>query len=239
MAKRWIEYPKRISPKGPAVFPHLNTPDDKYERVEYTTFIDLPDSDAVEMRREHEDLVEGIKARRKDVMDLLTDEHLSQYEKALQQEKEIRPGESPFRVALDRDKKKIPGLVRVKFRAKAYRRDSKTGEERLFPVLLFDAKRNPVKSEIKTGSIIRVAYILMPWFSAKAEYGVKLGLEGVQVFSLRTSQNRDAASLGFEEEEGYVEGDSHDVQEVEDDDGSGPPSYLNEGPSPNHEEIPF
>ncbi len=80
-------------------------------------------------------------------------------------------------------------------------KDKKTGEVNTRKLPLVNAKNQPTKAEVWSGSDLVIAFTLNPWANPKAEWGVSLRLEGVQVRNLVTGGQRD---LGFEaDEDGY------------------------------------
>lgn len=74
----------------------------------------------------------------------------------------------------------------------------------LYPPPVFDSKRNliPQDVEIGSGSIAKVAYSANKYDGFGG--GINLYLNGVQVLEYVPYTGRDAESLGFGEEEGFV-----------------------------------
>lgn len=94
-------------------------------------------------------------------------------------------------------------------------------------VPLFDSKGTKINDQITSignGSRLKVAYELVPFYMSKTTYGISLRLTAVQVLELK-EYTQDAASFGFEAEEGYtVDTTDEDVPTVnssEDDDDEG------------------
>lgn len=83
---------------------------------------------------------------------------------------------------------------------------TKTGATMNKTVPVFDAKRQPITEEVGHGSVGKAALSLNPYFANSTNYGISLYLDGIQVLDLKEpgSFGADAASLGFEEEDGFV-----------------------------------
>ena len=75
-----------------------------------------------------------------------------------------------------------------------------------------DAKGKPLTGETKVGggSVIKVSYEVVPYYTAIAGAGVSLRLKAVQIIELKAySGGGNAESYGFGEEEGF-EADDED-----------------------------
>lgn len=66
-----------------------------------------------------------------------------------------------------------------------------------------DASGQPTNVEVWSGSIIKVALDVAPFYNGSLGAGLSLRLKGVQVIELRTRGSRDGASLGFGQESGF------------------------------------
>lgn len=67
--------------------------------------------------------------------------------------------------------------------------------------------------EVGSGSIVRVAYSVNPYWKNKTMKGVTLYLEAVQVIELKEYGQQDAGAFGFGiEEDGYVVADAETVE---------------------------
>ena len=96
------------------------------------------------------------------------------------------------------------GDLTFKFATKA-ETNTRAGEviKKVIPV--FDAAGKPYKGPIGNGSIIKVRYTIAPYWMTKANNGVTLYLEAIQVLELvEYGGNRNASAYGFEAEEGFV-----------------------------------
>jgi hypothetical protein len=143
------------------------------------------------------------------------DAALKMYPKAVCKSKLFRPETNK-----DEEGNQIPtGKVVVKFArtAAGVRKDGTAWTSR--PPELVDAKGKPLSSGtvIFGGSKIKVSFTVsdttMPGGAGEPDkYYAKLVLEGVQVLNLVASYQRDAAALGFTEEEGYSSTDAFGEQ---------------------------
>ena len=88
--------------------------------------------------------------------------------------------------------------------------DTKKGQwERKVPI--FDAKGNCITDSITSvgnGTKGKIAYELSPFYMNDKNYGVSLRLTGVQILDLVEDGDVSAASLGFGQEEGYVQAEA-------------------------------
>ena len=119
--------------------------------------------------------------------------------------KKIKEASKPYTM-LDDDE----GKVRVSFKCKA-RIEPKDKEPFDFKPALFDAKRNPINSNIGGGSTLKVAFEAIPYYTALVGAGVTLRLKAVQVLDLKEYSGASASSFGFDEEDGYT--GSEDINE--------------------------
>ena len=78
---------------------------------------------------------------------------------------------------------------------------------------LFDAKGNPVRTDIGWGSRCRVAFTLSP-YDQGGNTGVTRYIYGIQIIDLVTGSTT-AESCGFGEEEGFVAQDKPQLSEDE------------------------
>ena len=183
--------PVVTSPKGILKYPHLNTPDTKFNsKGVYSTKLLL-------------DPEEGEKfARGLDIF----------YEQALKAGK----AESPKMKAADKPYHfdEEAGKWEFNFKMNASYTSKKTGEEIPLKPSLFDAKNKPLKegTKITGGSIARVACEVVP-FAMKGPVGagISLRLKAVQVIDLKV-WDTDPSAFGFEVEEGgYEDPDGEDA----------------------------
>lgn len=172
-----------VSPKGTASYPHLTKPDTKFN----------PDGEyKVSL------IVAGDAARK--AIDFLTEQHEAAVAKAKKENagKRVKESELPF---IEHD----DGTVTFKFKLKA-KVTPKKGDPFEQKPALFDAKGKPLTGYPKVGggSIIKVSYEVVPYYTAIAGAGVSLRLKAVQIIELKEySGGGNAESYGFGEEEGF------------------------------------
>ena len=106
---------------------------------------------------------------------------------------------------------------------------TKNGDEIKRTVPIFDSKGKPIDVTIGNGSIVRLAYTIVPYHKSSTNNGLTLYLDAVQVINLVEYQgtHSTAEAFGFEEEEGYSSDDEQaeviddldDIENNEDDSG--------------------
>ena len=122
--------------------------------------------------------------------------------------KKIKEGDVPYSVNDDTGKV----TVRFKLKAKVTPKQGDPFEQR---PALFDAKGKPIGPDAKIGggSKVKVAYELVPYYTAIAGAGVSLRLKAVQVIDLvEFSGGASSEAYGFGEEEGYEAEDTPAAQ---------------------------
>lgn len=113
------------------------------------------------------------------------------------------------------------GEMEFRFKMKASGKNKKTGKKwtRVCPV--FDTQRKAInlkKVDINGGSTLKVAFVAVPYFvEATGVCGITFYMNAVQVIDLSTFE-RDAASFGFGEEDGYTYEEAEDDGTFSDDD---------------------
>lgn len=193
--------PQKItSDRGIAVYPKLDKPDTKFK----------PEG------------VYSIKLRvSQEVADKLVEKHLKpvldEYKKSEDWAKKDAAGkkkngkkwkleQADWYQPVTDDEGNETGDVTLNFKATASGKSKKDGKEwKRGPIARFDAKGKPLPKGVQVwgGSEVKVSFVPMPWLNPKGEYGVKLGLEAVQVLKLVEGGARSAEDYGFGEEEGY------------------------------------
>lgn len=188
-----------ISPTGRAIWPNVNAPDKKFKKEygEYRTRIRLDENEA-------QPLVDKIEAA-------LTEEIARAKQEWAENPKGGKAGKSfasspskgkvadkPYQVGEGDE----AGTVTFNFKTPAGGKRP-DGTEWTRQLAVFDAKKAPLPktARVGSGSTIKVAYSLNPFTTAIGS-GVSLRLEAVQVLELKEFE-RDAASFGFESEEGF------------------------------------
>ena len=172
-----------VPPKGIASYPYLTNPDTKFN----------PDGEyKVSL------IVAGDAASK--AIDFLTEQHEVAVAKAKKENagKRVKESELPFIENED-------GTVTFKFKLKA-KVTPKKGDTFEQKPALFDAKGKPLTGDPKVGggSVVKVSYEVVPYYTAIAGAGVSLRLKAVQIIELKDySGGGNAESYGFGEEEGF------------------------------------
>lgn len=109
---------------------------------------------------------------------------------------------------------------------------TKSGDEWFQTPKIFDAKGQlfKPKSGIFSGSKLKVAFTIHPFYTAQVGAGVTLRLRAVQVVDLVEGQGVSAESYGFDEEEGYEAPDSNPFEEEEESNTGVDPDGDDDGP---------
>lgn len=240
--------PSYVSPAGPAVYPWLNKPDNKFKDAgQYKTGVRL-DVATLDLPLGYEKGEDGKpdkskpKASLKELFEdgmaeaeaLATKEINSGIAKLKEKfkknpkagEKAIQELKGAFRAAdlPYKDDPENEGKVIVNFKMNATFKDKTSGKiKELFPTLV-DAKKKALnkKLQIGGGSTIRVSFQIIPFFTEAVGYGISLRMGGVQVIELVEFSGNSAESLGFEEEDGFEssEDDSDDSDDTDNADSS-------------------
>lgn len=175
--------PRYTTPAGIAQYPYLTKPDTKFNPDgEYKISLEIPGAAA------------------QDIVTFLDEQFAASVAKAKKENagKKIKEGDVPYSV--DEDSGKV--TVRFKLKAKVTPKQGDPFEQR---PAIFDAKGKPLQdAKIGGGSKVKVAYELVPYYTAIAGAGVSLRLKAVQVIDLvEFSGGASADAYGFGEEEGY------------------------------------
>ena len=175
--------PRYVTPAGIAQYPYLSKPDTKFNPDgEYKLKLEIPGDQA------------------QDIVTFLDEQHEAAQAKAKKENpgKKIKEGTCPYEV--DDDSGKV--TVSFKLKAKVTPKNGDPFEQR---PALFDAKGKPLQDvNVGGGSKVKVAYELVPYYTAIAGAGVSLRLKAVQVIDLKEySGGASADAFGFGEEDGY------------------------------------
>lgn len=176
--------PRYITPAGTAQYPYLTKPDTKFNPDgEYKISLEIPAADAVK------------------TVEFLDEQHEASIAKAKKENtgKKIKEGDVPYSVNEE------TGAVTVRFKLKA-KVTPKSGDAFEQRPAIFDAKGKPLGAEVSVGggSKVKVAYELIPYYTAIAGAGISLRLKAVQIIDLKEySGGAGAEAYGFGEEDGY------------------------------------
>ena len=180
MAKR--EFTQGVTPKGSLLFPHIYEPE-TYEGkdVGFTVNIKFDQKET-------------------DALIVVIDKELEKAKHSIK----LKPGQKwsaePF-LGYREDK---DGDIVFKFKANSHY-TTKSGETHKVTIPVFDAHGKPIKDplSIGNGTIAKVAYTLVPYWTSKVVNGIKLRLDAVQIIDLKEYGEKDAKGYGFGEEEGF------------------------------------
>ena len=189
-----VKNTRYTTPAGIAQYPYLTKPDTKFNPDgEYKLSVEIKDP--------------NLSAP---IVAFLDAESAASVAKAKKENpgKKIKEGDVPYSVNDD------TGAVTVKFKLKA-KVTPKVGDPFEQRPALFDAKGKPIGADAKIGggSKVKVAYELVPYYTAIAGAGISLRLKAVQVINLvEFSGGASSEAYGFGQEEGYEAEDTPAVQ---------------------------
>ena len=184
---------RATTPVGTLVFPHLTSPDDKFNAAGvYHTRMALTAEETADLQAKADAILEAFVDNDPD--DLGT----------------VKLGKAVTRPIADEEcdeNGSETGRFLVRFKMNA----SGTGRHGDFTrePALFDAKAAAIPlaeaPDIWSGTKARVSFEFVPYYMASTKsLGVSLRLRGVQIIELANGDNKGGSSMGFEEEEGYV-----------------------------------
>lgn len=196
MARRTFrDYKKGASPAGTMVYPKINEPDHRFahEFGEFSVHLDLSGQDAEDLKK-------------------LIDEQFEfeyAHECGEKGEELLKYDGMPYAQATEgKEKTPIEGVTRFKFKRKAGGRygpkHPKAGDTWRGSFPIFAASGTEVvKEPVWGGTIGRVSYLIVPWYSPSLGFGVRLQIEAVKVIKLVTQGERAPGEYGFADEDGY------------------------------------
>lgn len=184
------------TPKGVAQYPHLTTPDTKFDAdgvysVKLALGADTGEKLAQQIESEIDKSVAAAKEEKKGTR--------------------VKRADAPYQY----DEEKNEYVFNFKLKAKG---KTKSGEEFTQKPVIFDAKGKPVEKALKIGggTVMKVSAEIVPFFTALVGAGVTLRLRAVQVIELHEfGGSRNAEDFGFEEEEGFSDDDDAPTVERE------------------------
>jgi hypothetical protein len=180
------------TPRGRAIYPHLTTPDTKFNAAgEYHVKLAIPTALAEQA------LIPAIDKAYAEAQEAMLKE---------QQEKNpkkkigtLKEAPLPYDTNPENDEETV-----IKLKSKAsFTKDN--GDVVTMRPAFFDAKGKPLPPDTKIGggSVLRVSFEPVPYFTATVGAGVTLRIKAVQVIELKEFGERSAEDYGFEQEEGY------------------------------------
>lgn len=180
-----------VTEKGTAIFPYLIEPDTKFNSDgEFKVKLKLaPDANLATAKGDNVGNFQYF-------LDELMEKSLAKAQKDNPDKKRIKTADDPY--TFDDDGAL---LVNFKLKANVSTREGKTFQQR---PALFDSKGKPFDGdELWGGSLVKVAFEAVPFYTAMIGAGITLRLKAVQVIELRQGGEASADSYGFGEEEGY------------------------------------
>lgn len=208
------KYLRLVTPKGRAIYPHLNAPDTKFNSDGvYTVKIGVPAGSAGALiKKLDEAYKEALKAG-KEAYNALPPEK----RKIKGKVKEFTEAGLPYVEDTEKDEVVFSFKMNASYKNKA---------QEVVPLkpALFDAKGKPINKALKVGggSLIKVSFEVAPYFALNLGAGVSLRLNAVQILELKEFGQRDAAGHGFDAEDGFSADDDEDESAASDD-------FANEG----------
>ena len=186
------------TPVGVAQYPHLNTPDTKFNPVgEYKVNIVVPVDEA-------QDFIESVEAVYEEAYDL---------ECKQKKKKKIKRADFPWEL----NEEETHVIIKTKMKAKV---ETKSGDSWTQRPALFDAAGKPMSPKIRIGggSELLASIEAYPWFAPSLGFGISLRPKAVQVIKLIQGDGKSAEDFGFGAvERGYV-AEGMDESEFEDED---------------------
>lgn len=220
-----------VSPKGTAIWPKLNEPDqyDESQDPEYKVTLAFDAEDKA---------VQGFLATIDEKCDTAFKEALE--DKTAAQRKKFTQY-VPYEKEEDNETGEETGRVLVKFKSKADIKDKRTGKMIRKTLPIFDARAaQPMKNppRIGNGSILKVASVFSnPWSNPSAKQaGASLYIQAVQLIELAEYGGQGGDAFGFGEEDGFEteddsspdfddEGEGYEADQDSDDDGDQDPDF--------------
>ena len=168
----------KVSVAGEAIYPHLMKPDVRFNELgEYKVTLKVAKQDASQMVKDINQAIEDSLAKaQKD-----------------NKGKTVKSAPKPF--------KEESGNVFFKFKMKASGVNKKTQEKFTQRPQLLDSKKNPISpsTSIWGGSIMKIAYQPVPYYTPMLGAGISLRLKAVQVIKLVEGKSNNV----FKEEDGF------------------------------------
>ena len=182
--------PIYVTPAGELLYPHLVTPDTKFvpEGI-YDAKIILTPSD------ERDALIKVIETAHEDSRRAAAKEN---------PKTKIKTADLPYDEESD-DDGNLTGNIVLHAKMKAYVK-TKAGKEWSQSPDLFDARNQKITGQINpwSGTVAKLAFEVIPFFTALIGAGVTLRLKAAQILTLVEGGTRSAEDYGFEQDaDGY------------------------------------
>ena len=200
----------KTSPKGLAHFPHLNTPDTRFD-VDGVYQVRLRmDSDDPEVAEYIEWIDEQHEESKVKFLAELQEPKGSKKGLTLTAaKKKLKDGDKPYQYVEDEDGEPTNEVL-VNYKMRAHVKSKKTGKSFDLVPKYFDAKGAIIKGKaiplIYGGSLLKVGYTPIHWGTLKLGASVSLRMEAVQIINLITGGGSERAEdYGFGAEDGGYE----------------------------------
>ena len=181
-----------VTAAGEAVFPRIVVPDTKFDADgTYSLKLRLPDGPDADA------LIAKIDAVREKAHELAVEEAPN-----AAAAKKIKMADPSYGRELDRETGEDTGNWLFNFKMKASGVSKKTGKSWSRKPALFDAKGQPITTltkneDVWTGSIVKVAFELRPFYSTSFGAGCSQNLQAVQIIELVSGEGKSAEDFGF------------------------------------------
>jgi len=195
---------KGITPRGVAQWPKLNKPDEYQGKKFYKTNLIVGGDDAAKLIEKINEATDAVFAETKaDLEKKLAEAKTGQEKNKIKKSISELVPTYPFEADVDDEGNETDGFV-FKFKCNAEYKD-KVGALKPIKLNLFDAKGKETHANVWGGSVLKVAYVFAPYYTAASgKVGISLRMEGIQIIDLKTGGGgRTASGLGFGEEEGW------------------------------------
>lgn len=186
-----------VTPAGEAVFPKVIKPDTKFDPDgAYSLKLRIPDGP------EADELIALIDS----VREAAFEEAVENAPNAVAKKK-VKMADPSYSRDLDRETGEDTGNWLFNFKMKASGVSKKTGKAWTRKPALFDSKGTPItnltkNTDIWSGSVVKVAFELRPFYSPSFGAGCSHNLLAIQIIELVSGEGKTAEDFGFSEEEG-------------------------------------
>lgn len=191
------DFQNMVTPPGVAVYPHLTTPDTKFDaNGVYKVSLSLTEEEAAPFIEKVEEVQEEATGM-------------------IPPGKRQKFSEPPYYDEMD-DQGQPTGRVIFKFKMKA-KVNTKDGRTLEMSPKLFDSE-GTLMTDVESiwgGSVLRISADMVPFYVAAVGAGVSLRLKAVQIIDLKTGGGAGAESYGFEATKGYVAPQAEELVEAE------------------------
>ena len=191
------DFQNMVTPPGVAVYPHLTTPDTKFDaNGVYKVSLSLTEEEAAP-------LIEKVEEVQEEATGMIPPGKRQKF------------SEPPYYDEMD-DQGQPTGRVIFKFKMKA-KVNTKDGRTLEMSPKLFDSE-GTLMTDVESiwgGSVLRISADMSPFYVAAVGAGVSLRLKAVQIIDLKTGGGAGAESYGFEATKGYVAPQAEELVEAE------------------------